>query len=112
MFFHGHGYRLWRDRLYASGRGKGAGAAEGKRGRIYVAAGNQGYGYGCGVRTLMDPSAGVNSSVGEFGWTGMLGSYVSIDPAEKLSLVYMHNLFPNREAYIHPRIRNIVYGVL
>ncbi|MFR9234743.1 MAG: serine hydrolase domain-containing protein [Eisenbergiella massiliensis] len=72
----------------------------------------EGYGYGCGVRTLMDPSAGVNSSVGEFGWTGMLGSYVSIDPAEKLSLVYMHNLFPNREAYIHPRIRNIVYGVL
>ena len=69
-------------------------------------------GYGYGVRTLMDPSAGVNSSVGEFGWTGMLGSYVSIDPAEKLSLVYMHNLFPNREAYIHPRIRNIVYGVL
>ena len=72
----------------------------------------EGYGYGCGVRTLMDPSAGVNSSVGEFGWTGMLGTYVSIDPAEKLSLVYMHNLFPNREAYIHPRIRNIVYGVL
>ena len=72
----------------------------------------EGYGYGCGVRTLMDPSAGVNSSVGEFGWTGMLGSYVSIDPAEKLSRVYMHNLFPNREAYIHPRIRNIVYGVL
>ena len=72
----------------------------------------EGYGYGCGVRTLMDPSAGVNSSVGEFGWTCMLGTYVSIDPAEKLSLVYMHNLFPNREAYIHPRIRNIVYGVL
>lgn len=72
----------------------------------------EGYGYGCGVMTLMDPSAGVNSSVGEFGWTGMLGTYVSIDPAEKLSLVYMHNLFPNREAYIHPRIRNIVYGVL
>ena len=33
----------------------------------------------------------------------MLGSYVSIDPAEKLSLVYMHNLFQTGEAYIHPR---------
>lgn len=72
----------------------------------------EGYGYGCGVRTLMNPAAGVNSSVGEFGWTGMLGTYVSIDPAEKLSLVYMHNLFPNKEAYIHSRIRNIVYGTL
>lgn len=71
-----------------------------------------GYGYGLGVRTLVHPAAGVNSSVGEFGWTGMLGTYVAIDPAEKLSLVYMHNLFPNNEAYIHPRVRNIVFGTL
>ncbi len=71
-----------------------------------------GYGYGLGVRTMMDPSAGTNTSVGEFGWTGMMGTYVAIDPAEKISLVYMHNLFPNNEAYIHPRIRNIVFGTL
>lgn len=72
----------------------------------------EGYGYGLGVRTLLKPAAGVNASPGEFGWTGMLGTYVSIDPSEKLSIVYMHNLVPNKEAYIHPRIRNIVYGSL
>ena len=72
----------------------------------------EGYGYGLGVRTLLKPAAGVNASPGEFGWTRMLGTYVSIDPSEKLSIVYMHNLVPNKEAYIHPRIRNIVYGSL
>lgn len=71
-----------------------------------------GYGYGLGVRTLVRPASGVNAAVGEFGWTGMLGTYVSIDPSEKLSIVYMHNMFPNREEYIHPRVRNIVYGTL
>lgn len=71
-----------------------------------------GYGYGLGVRTMINPAAGVNTSVGEFGWTGMLGTYVVIDPTERMSLVYMHNLCPNNEAYIHPRIRNIVFGTL
>jgi CubicO group peptidase (beta-lactamase class C family) len=71
-----------------------------------------GYGYGYGVRTLIDPSAGVNTSVGEFGWTGMMGTYVVMDPAEKASVVYMHNLVPNMEAYIHPRVRNIAFGAL
>lgn len=71
-----------------------------------------GYGYGYGVRTLIDPSAGVNTSVGEFGWTGMMGTYVVMDPAEKTSVVYMHNLVPNMEAYIHPRVRNIAFGAL
>ncbi len=71
-----------------------------------------GYGYGLGVRTMINPAAGSNTSVGEFGWTGMMGTYVVIDPAEHTSLVYMHNLNPNNEAYIHPRVRNIVFGNL
>ncbi len=41
-----------------------------------------GYGYGLGVRTLLDPAAGgSNSSPGEFGWTGGSGTWASIDPA-------------------------------
>ena len=71
-----------------------------------------GYGYGYGVRTLIDPGAGVNTSLGEFGWTGMLGTYVVMDPTEKASIVYMHNLFPNMEEYIHTRVRNVVFGAL
>jgi CubicO group peptidase (beta-lactamase class C family) len=72
-----------------------------------------GYGYGLGVRTMMDPAAGSsNSSVGEFGWTGMAGTYTAIDPLEHFSIVYMHQMMPNMEEYHHHRIRAVAYGCL
>lgn len=71
----------------------------------------EGYGYGLGVRTMMNP-IGSNSSVGEFGWTGMLGTYAQADPSERLSIVYMHNSMPNREREIHLRVRNIINGAI
>ncbi|HEX2945947.1 MAG TPA: serine hydrolase domain-containing protein [Clostridia bacterium] len=72
-----------------------------------------GYGYGLGVRTLMSNAEGhSNGSVGEFGWTGALGTYVSIDPSEGLSMVYMHQMDPNMEEYHHLRVRAVVNGCL
>ena len=71
-----------------------------------------GYGYGLGVRTMMDPSKGSNTPIGEFGWTGMMGTYVVIDPSERVSVVYMHNLQPNMEEYTHHRVRNIAFGAI
>jgi CubicO group peptidase (beta-lactamase class C family) len=71
-----------------------------------------GYGYGLGLRTRMNPAAGSNTSIGEFGWTGGFGTYVVMDPASQITIVYGHNSMPNREEYIHPRIRNIVYSGL
>lgn len=72
-----------------------------------------GYGYGLGVRTMMNTAEGhSNGSLGEFGWTGMLGTYVSIDPKERLSVVYMHQMLPNMEEYHHLRIRAVVNGCI
>ncbi|WEG11176.1 serine hydrolase [Pullulanibacillus sp. KACC 23026] len=74
---------------------------------------HQGYGYGLGVRVMMDPAAGgSNSSIGEFGWAGMAGSWVLMDPKEKLSIVYMQQMLPSLEPYFHNRLRNVVYGGL
>ena len=73
----------------------------------------EGYGYGLGVRTrVADRRNTANTSVGEFGWTGFMGTYVAIDPEEKTSVVYMHNSIPNREQYIHHRVRDIAFGLL
>lgn len=73
----------------------------------------RGYGYGYGVRTLIDRAAGdLNGSPGSFGWTGGFGSWCEADPTEGLSIVYMHNLIPNGEQYYHPRVRTISYGLL
>jgi len=72
-----------------------------------------GYGYGLGVRVMIDPTVGgVNSSLGEFGWSGLLGTWVTIDPKEKLSAVYMQQMLPNLEAYHQPRLRSVIYGAL
>lgn len=72
-----------------------------------------GYGYGLGVRTMLDPALGnSNGSIGEFGWTGGMGTYTCIDPSEGFSLVYMHQLRPNMEQYHHHRVRAAAYGCI
>ncbi len=73
---------------------------------------NEGYGYGMGVRTLVRPAGVTNMSVGEFGWTGACGTWVSIDPSEKFSVVYMHQTMPNNEQYHHHRVRSVAYGCI
>ncbi|MDR6879255.1 serine hydrolase domain-containing protein [Bacillus sp. 3255] len=73
----------------------------------------KGYGYGLGVRVMIDPAAGgINGSIGEFGWAGLAGSYLLIDPQEELSVVYMQQLLPSLEPYVHPRLRAVIYGSL
>ncbi len=72
-----------------------------------------GYGYGLGVRTLMDKAAGGhNGSVGAFGWTGGAGTWAEADPSEGVAITYMHNMMPNKEEYHHLRVRTVAYGCL
>lgn len=72
-----------------------------------------GYSYGLGVRTLVDPvAAGLPGSVGEFGWCGVLGTWVLMDPTEELTVVYMHQRFPNLEKYVQTHLRAMIYGAL
>ena len=72
-----------------------------------------GYGYGYGVRTLMDKYVGHhNGSLSAFGWTGGSGTWAEADPSEGVSIVYMHNLQPNLEEYHHLRMRATAYGCL
>lgn len=72
-----------------------------------------GYGYGYGVRTMIDPaSCGSLSPIGEFGWGGAAGVWVIIDPKNSLSLVYTQHMLNNQEPFISPRLRNILYSCL
>lgn len=73
----------------------------------------RGYGYGFGVRTLMDSVEGSSlSPVGEFGWGGAAGMQVIIDPDNRLSLVYMQHMLNSQEVYLFPRLRNVLYGCM
>lgn len=72
-----------------------------------------GYGYGLGVRVMTDPTkGGCNGSIGEFGWSGMLGTWMMVDRSEDLAVTYMQQLFPSLEEFHAPRIRSVVYGAL
>ena len=72
-----------------------------------------GYGYGLGVRTMIDKAlGGSNGSLGEFGWSGMAGAYILIDPDRRLAITYMQHMVNDLEAYVHPRLRNITYACL
>ena len=72
-----------------------------------------GYGYGLGVRTMVNPAlCGANSPVGEFGWDGAAGCYVMIDPVNHVSLFYAQQMREGLGYHVHPRIRNILYACL
>lgn len=69
-----------------------------------------GYGYGLGVRTLMDKSCS-RGPVGEFGWDGAANAYTLIDPENHLSAFYATHVRGCGYGYavIHPRIRDLIY---
>ncbi len=72
-----------------------------------------GYGYGLGVRTLMDrASSGSNSSIGEFGWGGLAGTWMMVDPKEEAAAVFMQQLWPSMSEYIQPRLRAAINAAL
>lgn len=73
----------------------------------------RGYGYGFGVRTMIDPKRGGSlSPIGEFGWGGAAGSYFHVDPENDITVVYTQHMLNNKEAIVHPRLRNLVYSGL
>ncbi|UOQ86353.1 serine hydrolase domain-containing protein [Gracilibacillus salinarum] len=72
-----------------------------------------GYGYGLGVRVMIDQTkGGSNSSIGEFGWPGFAGTYTFIDRNKQVSAVYMQQMLPSLEFYHQPRIRNVIYSAI
>lgn len=73
----------------------------------------KGYGYGLGVRTMMDcAAAGSNGSVGEFGWGGAAGATVLVDTDCKLAAFYSHHMLNPQETYYQPRLRNVLYNCI
>ena len=72
-----------------------------------------GYGYGYGVRTLMNPElVGSLSSIGEFGWSGAAGAIMIADPEAELSVFFAQHCLGLRQGFFLPRLRNTVYTCL
>ncbi|MBQ3109949.1 MAG: serine hydrolase [Clostridia bacterium] len=67
----------------------------------------KGYGYGLGVRTMIDPSIG--TPLGEIGWGGAAGANALIDVDNNISFFYAHHMLNNQESYVQPRLRDVLY---
>lgn len=73
----------------------------------------KGYGYGLGVRTMIDRAkSGSNGAIGEFGWGGAAGANVLVDPDNEFSCFYAHHMLNPLENYYQPRLRNALYSCL
>lgn len=69
-----------------------------------------GYGYGLGVRTMIDRAkGGSNGSLGEFGWDGAAGAFVLCDTDLNLAVFYAHHMLNAQADYYLPRLRNVIY---
>ncbi|MCQ2982383.1 MAG: beta-lactamase family protein [Treponemataceae bacterium] len=72
-----------------------------------------GYGYHDFFRVLQDPSvAGLSGPVGEFGWDGLPGHYVHVDPVRNLIMVYMQHIAQGADMDLRYRMYNTVYANL
>ena len=72
-----------------------------------------GYGYGLGVRTLINKAeAGALGNCGEFGWSGAAGAFAMMDPKEDLTVFYIQHMMNSQEPSVHPRLRALIYSGL
>jgi CubicO group peptidase (beta-lactamase class C family) len=72
-----------------------------------------GYGYGLGMRVLMDISrSGMAGSVGEFGWDGAFSTYFWIDRKEALYGLMMLQHQPNAYYPIAQQFKALTYQAL
>jgi CubicO group peptidase (beta-lactamase class C family) len=73
----------------------------------------QGVGFGLGFSVVLDGAANkVLSSEGEYAWGGAASTAFWVDPAERLSVVFMTQLLPSSTHPIRSQLRQLVYSAL
>lgn len=74
----------------------------------------KGYGYGLGVRTMIDKGYGARTPIGEFGWDGMTGGYGLVDTENHIAICYMQNVSGCNYAWynVFPETRDMIYDIL
>ena len=73
----------------------------------------KGYGYGLGMRTLIDRhAAGSVADIGEFGWGGAAGASAYMNTDLNLGVFFVQHCLNPREEWYQPRLRNVIYSCL
>lgn len=70
----------------------------------------RGYGYGLGVRTMIDRAkSGSTGAFGGFGWGGAAGANAFVDVENNIAMFYAHHMLNQQEVFVQPRLRNVLY---
>lgn len=73
----------------------------------------QGYSYGNLMRVMTNPERGFClAEKGEYGWDGWLGTYMAIDPVNKLIILLMQQKTNSGTCELTRKIKNAVYSSL
>lgn len=69
--------------------------------------------YGNLMRHMIDPGEAITlCSPGEYGWDGWLGVYMTVDPADDLTFLYMQQKTDTGTTAYTRRIRNVIFSSL
>src|SRR5215211_1425649 len=81
--------------------------------RLFAETTFDGVGYGLGLGVLLDPVANkVLSSAGEFAWGGAASTFFFIDPAERVTAIFLTQLMPSSTYPLRSELRQLVYQAL
>ena len=80
---------------------------------LFSEANNAGTGFGLGFATVIDPAKTLMpSSVGEFYWGGAYSTAFFVDPVERITCVFMTQLYPSSTYPIRRQLKTLIYSAL
>ncbi|RXZ65588.1 serine hydrolase domain-containing protein [Pelagerythrobacter rhizovicinus] len=80
---------------------------------LFSEANNAGTGFGLGFATVIDPARTLMpASKGEFYWGGAYSTAFFVDPVEKITMVFMTQLYPSSTYPIRRQLKTLIYSAL
>jgi len=80
---------------------------------LFSEANNSGTGFGLGFACVVDPAKTLMpASKGEFYWGGAYSTAFFVDPIEKITMVFMTQLYPSSTYPIRRQLKTLIYSAL
>ena len=80
---------------------------------LFSEANNAGTGFGLGFAMVIDPSKTLMpSSEGEFYWGGAYSTAFFVDPVERITMVFMTQVYPTSTYPIRRQLKTLIYSAL
>jgi CubicO group peptidase (beta-lactamase class C family) len=80
---------------------------------LFADRGQAGTGFGLGFAVTLDPARQQTpGTAGEFYWSGIFSTKFFIDPVERISMVFMTQIFPSVVFPIRDQLKTLIYAAL